>query len=200
MSRASCNSIHFSMTSRAAVIGSCSRTTSPTACSAVSTLFEHMLKRLKLTPGEISPDGAVSVDLTSCTGMCDQGPAALVNNQRDHAAHRAPRRRDVRSRARRRLDFGLAVQLFSRRRQHSPRRRDTRLALRPGLRVARRNRARSAGHARRDEALESARPRRRGIHDLGQMGGLPQCARRRALYRLQRRRRRTRHVQGSRVC
>ena len=45
------------------------------------TLFEHMLKRLKLSRGEVSPDGAVSVDLTSCTGMCDQGPAALVNTR-----------------------------------------------------------------------------------------------------------------------
>ena len=45
------------------------------------TLFEHMLKRLKLRRGEASTDGAVSVDLTSCTGMCDQGPALLVNNR-----------------------------------------------------------------------------------------------------------------------
>ena len=44
-------------------------------------LFEHMLTRLKLKPGEVSADGAVSVDLTSCTGMCDQGPALLVNNR-----------------------------------------------------------------------------------------------------------------------
>ena len=44
-------------------------------------LFEHMLKRLRLRRGEISADGAVSVDLTSCTGMCDQGPAALVNTK-----------------------------------------------------------------------------------------------------------------------
>ena len=44
-------------------------------------LFEHMLKRLKLIRGEVSPNGAVSVDLTSCTGMCDQGPALLVNNR-----------------------------------------------------------------------------------------------------------------------
>ena len=44
-------------------------------------LFEHMLKRLKLKRGEVSSDGAVSVDLTSCTGMCDQGPAILVNNR-----------------------------------------------------------------------------------------------------------------------
>ena len=40
-----------------------------------------MLKRLKLKRGEVSADGAVSVDLTSCTGMCDQGPALLVNNR-----------------------------------------------------------------------------------------------------------------------
>jgi [NiFe] hydrogenase diaphorase moiety large subunit len=44
-------------------------------------LFEHMLSRLKLKRGEVSPDGLVSVDLTSCTGMCDQGPAMLVNNR-----------------------------------------------------------------------------------------------------------------------
>ena len=44
-------------------------------------LYEHMLKRLKLKHGEVSPDGLASVDLTSCTGMCDQGPAMLVNNR-----------------------------------------------------------------------------------------------------------------------
>jgi [NiFe] hydrogenase diaphorase moiety large subunit len=44
-------------------------------------LFEHMLKRLNLNRGDVSPDGALSVDLTSCTGMCDQGPAVLINNR-----------------------------------------------------------------------------------------------------------------------
>jgi [NiFe] hydrogenase diaphorase moiety large subunit len=44
-------------------------------------LFEHMQKRLKLRRGEVSRDGAVSVDRTSCTGMCDQGPALLVNDR-----------------------------------------------------------------------------------------------------------------------
>jgi len=43
-------------------------------------LFEHMLKRLKLKRGETPADGAVSVDLTSCTGM------------RDHPHDSAPRR------------------------------------------------------------------------------------------------------------
>ncbi|MCK6426405.1 MAG: NAD(P)H-dependent oxidoreductase subunit E [Burkholderiaceae bacterium] len=44
-------------------------------------LVEHMLARLKLKLGEPSADGLVSVGLTSCTGMCDQGPAMLVNNR-----------------------------------------------------------------------------------------------------------------------
>ena len=43
-------------------------------------LYEHMLRRLKLRPNEVSADGLVSVGLASCTGMCDQGPALLVNN------------------------------------------------------------------------------------------------------------------------
>jgi [NiFe] hydrogenase diaphorase moiety large subunit len=45
------------------------------------TLLEHMLKCLKLRRAEVSADGAVSVELTACTGMCDQGPALLVNNR-----------------------------------------------------------------------------------------------------------------------
>jgi [NiFe] hydrogenase diaphorase moiety large subunit len=45
-----------------------------------SPLIEHMLKHLKLRRGQTSADGIVSVDTTSCTGMCDQGPAMLVNN------------------------------------------------------------------------------------------------------------------------
>ena len=44
-------------------------------------LFEHMAKRLKLEPGKVSDDGLVSIDYCSCTGMCDQGPAILVNNR-----------------------------------------------------------------------------------------------------------------------
>lgn len=42
-------------------------------------LFERMLAHFGLAPGETSVDGRVSVALTSCTGMCDQGPALLVN-------------------------------------------------------------------------------------------------------------------------
>jgi [NiFe] hydrogenase diaphorase moiety large subunit len=42
-------------------------------------LMLAMCKKLWLEPGRVSEDGLVSVDTTSCTGMCDQGPAVLVN-------------------------------------------------------------------------------------------------------------------------
>jgi [NiFe] hydrogenase diaphorase moiety large subunit len=42
-------------------------------------LMQQMCKSLWLEPGHVSEDGLVSVDTTSCTGMCDQGPAILVN-------------------------------------------------------------------------------------------------------------------------
>ena len=43
-------------------------------------LMERMCRNLWVEPGKTSEDGLVSVDVTSCTGMCDQGPALLVNN------------------------------------------------------------------------------------------------------------------------
>ena len=42
-------------------------------------LFEQLSDRLGVTPGEPRADGRVTLDTTSCTGMCDQGPAMLVN-------------------------------------------------------------------------------------------------------------------------
>ena len=43
-------------------------------------LLQRMCEQLWIERGKISEDGLVSVDTTSCTGMCDQGPALLVNN------------------------------------------------------------------------------------------------------------------------
>jgi [NiFe] hydrogenase diaphorase moiety large subunit len=43
-------------------------------------LLEYMCKQLWVERGKTSEDGLVSVDTASCTGMCDQGPALLVNN------------------------------------------------------------------------------------------------------------------------
>jgi [NiFe] hydrogenase diaphorase moiety large subunit len=42
-------------------------------------LFELLCRKLGVTPGVPRNDGRVTVDTTSCTGMCDQGPAMLVN-------------------------------------------------------------------------------------------------------------------------
>ena len=42
-------------------------------------LMQALCKDLWLEPGHVSEDGLVSVGTTSCTGLCDQGPAVLVN-------------------------------------------------------------------------------------------------------------------------
>ncbi len=42
-------------------------------------LMQALCEKLWLEPGRLSEDGLVSVNTTSCTGMCDQGPALLVN-------------------------------------------------------------------------------------------------------------------------
>jgi [NiFe] hydrogenase diaphorase moiety large subunit len=44
-------------------------------------LLERMARKLGVERGKTSADGLVSIDFTSCTGMCDQGPALLVNNR-----------------------------------------------------------------------------------------------------------------------
>ena len=44
-------------------------------------LMDALCHRLWVEPGKVSEDGLVSVGRTSCTGMCDQGPALLVNGR-----------------------------------------------------------------------------------------------------------------------
>ncbi|HUW26482.1 MAG TPA: NAD(P)H-dependent oxidoreductase subunit E [Gallionella sp.] len=44
-------------------------------------LMGEMCRQLWLQPGKVSEDGLVSIGTTSCTGMCDQGPALLVNGR-----------------------------------------------------------------------------------------------------------------------
>ena len=43
-------------------------------------LMADLCARLGIAPGQVSADGLVSVDRTSCTGLCDQGPALLINH------------------------------------------------------------------------------------------------------------------------
>jgi [NiFe] hydrogenase diaphorase moiety large subunit len=42
-------------------------------------LMRRLCERLWIEPGKVSEDGLVSADATSCIGMGDQGPSALVN-------------------------------------------------------------------------------------------------------------------------
>lgn len=42
----------------------------------------HLRHLLKVEPNTMRADGRVSVGSTSCTGMCDQGPAVLINHHR----------------------------------------------------------------------------------------------------------------------
>ena len=43
-------------------------------------LMADLCRRLGVAPGRVGADGLVSVDTTSCTGLCDQGPALLINH------------------------------------------------------------------------------------------------------------------------
>lgn len=43
-------------------------------------LMADLCRRLGVAPGQLAADGVVSVDTTSCTGQCDQGPALLINH------------------------------------------------------------------------------------------------------------------------
>ncbi|MBE0437492.1 MAG: NAD(P)H-dependent oxidoreductase subunit E, partial [Methylomicrobium sp.] len=44
-------------------------------------LMEYFSNKLDVSPGAVRADGLVSLDDTSCTGMCDQGPAGLINGR-----------------------------------------------------------------------------------------------------------------------
>jgi [NiFe] hydrogenase diaphorase moiety large subunit len=44
-------------------------------------LIDRLCRQLGVVPGGPRDDGRVTVDTTSCTGMCDQGPAMLVNGR-----------------------------------------------------------------------------------------------------------------------
>ena len=126
-------------------------------------LLERLLGRFGVKRGEVSADGLVSVDLTSCTGMCDQGPGMLVNNIA------VPRLSDSASRRDRRVDRGahaarpLAGRVFPCRGQCPARRPVAASADDAGPRARRGDRPRPPGPARRNEALQFARARRRGF-------------------------------------
>ena len=42
-------------------------------------LLDYLSTKLEVAVGQVRNDGLVSLDNTSCTGICDQGPAGLIN-------------------------------------------------------------------------------------------------------------------------
>ena len=44
------------------------------------TIIETVEKELGIKPGETTPDGRFSFQLTNCIGLCDQAPAMMINN------------------------------------------------------------------------------------------------------------------------
>ncbi len=42
-------------------------------------ITDYLSEKLHITIGDVRADGVVSLENTSCTGLCDQGPAGLVN-------------------------------------------------------------------------------------------------------------------------
>jgi NADH-quinone oxidoreductase E subunit len=44
------------------------------------TIIESVRKEIGIGPGETTPDGRFSFELTNCIGACDQAPAMMINN------------------------------------------------------------------------------------------------------------------------
>ncbi|MFQ5996902.1 MAG: NADH-quinone oxidoreductase subunit NuoE [Dehalococcoidales bacterium] len=44
------------------------------------TIIETVEKELGIKPGETTPDGKFSFELTNCIGLCDRAPAMLINH------------------------------------------------------------------------------------------------------------------------
>jgi NADH-quinone oxidoreductase subunit E len=55
------------------------RSISCSACEGES-LMEYLAQRLKIRPGETTPDGQITLLPAECLGACDGAPAMLVND------------------------------------------------------------------------------------------------------------------------
>ncbi len=44
------------------------------------TIIESVEKEIGIKPGENTPDGRFSFQLTNCIGLCDQAPAIMIND------------------------------------------------------------------------------------------------------------------------
>ena len=163
-------------------------------------LLERLCRNLWAERGKVTEDGLVSVDTTSCTGLCDQGPALLVNGR---AITRLTERRvdELCDLVRGEVPLDAWPADFFRV-EDNIHRRDVLLGTSwaPGRRPRGGARAGPRGARRGDEGLAAARPRRRRVPRRAQVAGLPRRAGQGALRRLQRRRGRAGQLQGPRAA
>ena len=92
-------------------------------------LMADLCRRLGVAPGQLGEDGLVSVDRTSCTGLCDQGPALLINHHQVITRLDAARVAQMADLIRARVPVPQwPAAWFEVQRQHPPRRRAARRA------------------------------------------------------------------------
>ena len=52
----------------------------PCLLTKCQTIIESVEKEIGIKPGETTPDGRFSFQLTNCVGVCDNAPAMMINN------------------------------------------------------------------------------------------------------------------------
>jgi NADH:ubiquinone oxidoreductase subunit E len=52
----------------------------PCYLKSCQVIIETVQKEIGIKPGETTPDGRFSFELTNCIGLCDKAPAMLVNS------------------------------------------------------------------------------------------------------------------------
>jgi NADH-quinone oxidoreductase subunit E len=52
----------------------------PCLLKSAQTIIDSVQKAIGIKPGETTPDGRFSFELTNCIGACDKAPAMMVNN------------------------------------------------------------------------------------------------------------------------
>ena len=50
------------------------------ACRGGEELLEYLCEKLRIRPGQTTPDGRITLEYAECLGACDMAPAILVND------------------------------------------------------------------------------------------------------------------------
>jgi NADH-quinone oxidoreductase subunit E len=56
------------------------RSLSCAACGGEE-LLNYISQKLRIKPGETTPDGRITLDFSECLGECDHAPAVMVNDE-----------------------------------------------------------------------------------------------------------------------